>query len=116
MARTLDFTTDRIQTFITSWEQLAPDAVFAGMTLAEFQQATAAPQAKRAEIGRVLATLTAKRQERDLADEEALAVVELVLNSVLGHLDYGPNSGLYSSLGYVTKAARKSGLVRKKTN
>lgn len=55
----------------------------------------------------MLAALTAKRQERDAVDEEALAVVDLVLNSVRGHLDFGPNSGLHSSLGYVTQTVRK---------
>ncbi len=114
MAKTLDYTTDRIQTFITSWGQLAPDVEFSGMTLAQFELATAAPQAKRKEIGPLLALLSAKRQERDIADQEALALVERVLNSIRGHVDFGPNSGLYSSLGYVTKATRKSGLVRKK--
>lgn len=114
MATSLDYATDRIVSFITSWGELAPDVEFAGMTLAEFEAATAPPKAKRKEIGELLALLAAKRQERDLADEEALKLVNMVLNSIKADLRFGDNSGLYRSLGYVTKSDRKTGLVRKK--
>jgi hypothetical protein len=38
----------------------------------------------------------------------------LVVNSVVGDVDFGPDSSLPEAMGYVRESERKTGLTRKK--
>ena len=104
---------DRIQTFRASWRELAPDATFAGMKLAEFEVAGAAPLSLRDEISALEKQLDGKKTEVSMADVTANELLDLVVNSVRGTPGFGQDCALYRAFGYVRKSDRKSGLTRK---
>lgn len=104
---------DRIETFRAAWRELAPDATFAGMSLAEFEGASAAPLVLRDEISDLELQLNGKKTERSIADGAAGELLSLVVNSVRGTPGYGEDSALYRAFGYVRKSERRSGLTRK---
>lgn len=104
---------ERIETFRAAWREMAPDASFAGMSLAEFEGASAAPLALRDEISDLELQLVGKKAERSIADLAAGELLSLVVNSVRGTPGYGQDSPLYRAFGYVRKSERRSGLTRK---
>ena len=66
----------------------------------------------RTEIETLERQLTAARRNRDLVDEASNTECQLVVNGIKSHRDYGENSALYKTMGYVPKDERRSGLVR----
>ena len=104
---------ERIETFSAAWREMAPDASFAGMSLAEFEGASAAPLTLRAEISDLELQLIGKKAERAIADVAAGELLSLVVNSVRGTPGHGEDSPLYRAFGYVRKSERRSGLTRK---
>ena len=97
----------------TAWEQIAPDAEFAGMTLTAFQTAIAESFTLRERAAQLEAELSANLARRAIADAVTNDKVKLVVNSVKGSPAYGENSDLYRAMGYVTAADKASGLTRK---
>lgn len=104
---------DRIQKFRLSWREMAPEATFAGMTLAQFEEATTSPFTVRGEIETLKSQLEGKKAERLIVDATANEVLDLVVNSVRGTPGFGQDCPLYRAFGYVRKSERKSGLTRK---
>jgi hypothetical protein len=103
----------KVDQVVTAWEQIAPDAEFAGMTLAAFKTAVAESFTTRERAAELEAELSANLARRAIADAIANEKLKLVVNSVKGHPTYGENSDLYRAMGYVTAADRASGLTRK---
>jgi hypothetical protein len=50
-----------------------------------------------------------KRVETD----EGMRMSKLIVNGIIGDLDFGPNNTLYERCGYIRDDDRKSGLKRK---
>lgn len=103
-----------LSNLIRAWEELAPNATFAEMTLAQFRTATAPAFDSRQKIQWLnqerAAAVAEKRRSEEVATEKYL----LVVNSIKGAPSHGENSPLYRSLGYRTRAERRSGLTRKR--
>jgi hypothetical protein len=97
----------------TAWEQIAPDAEFAGMTLTAFKTAIGESFTLRERASQLEAELSANLARRAIADAVTNDKVKLVVNSVKGSPAYGENSDLYRAMGYVTAADKASGLTRK---
>ena len=57
MARNLDHVLEQLREINASWQQLAASDSFAGMTLAEFQAATAQSKTRRHEVMALFAEL-----------------------------------------------------------
>jgi hypothetical protein len=106
---------DRIETFRASWRELALDATFAGMTLAEFEVAVSVPLNLRGDIVALEKQLEGKKTEKSIADVTANELLDLVVNSVRGTPGFGQDCALYRACGYVRKSERKSGLTRRAT-
>ncbi len=104
---------NKLETAINAWSQIAPDATFARMTLAQFEQSLQPSLDARARVVELEKQLTTARIERDNADKDSLQKLLNVVNSVKGDPEYGDNSALYAALGYILKTDRKSGLTRK---
>lgn len=97
------------------WEQAA-DVEFNGIKKADFDAKRTAADALEAEIDQDEAALKAKKDvfidmHKDLDSDRSR-----VGKGVAGHKDYGDDSPLYGSMGFVRKSERKSGLTRKKKN
>jgi hypothetical protein len=97
----------------TAWEQIAPEAEFAGMTLSAFKTAIGESFAIRERLAQLEADQSANLARRTVADAATNNRVKLVVNSVKGSPTYGENSDLYRAMGYVTAADKASGLTRK---
>jgi len=105
---------NRIKVIRAAWRDIAPDAKFAGMTLAEFEAATEPPLKLRADMIDQHAKLKGMKASQADVDQAASDLSDLVVNSVRGTPEYGQDSPLYSAFGYVRKSDRKSGLTRKR--
>jgi hypothetical protein len=114
MKAKLDNMIDRIGVFQSAWLENAPDAAFAGMTLAEFKEAVKAPGDLRGEIQALQQKTGRKRVQALKSVAEAGEVLDLVVNSVKGTPGYGADSALYRAFGYVRKSERRTGLTRKR--
>ncbi|MBD0326902.1 MAG: hypothetical protein ICV68_10745 [Pyrinomonadaceae bacterium] len=88
---------------------------FGGMTLTQFRDAVKPSLDARALIEDLEAQMTQAINNRDTADEESQAKMQLVVNGVLADPTEGPDSALYEAFGYTPKRERKSGLTRKRT-
>ncbi len=100
---------EKLERIVRAWETLAADKKFGGLTLAQFKAAIQASSERRADVDRLMTELEAAQVARDLADEESMRNVQLVVNGVIGDPTEGPDSDLYEAMGYIRKSARKSG-------
>ena len=105
-------TGDLIESILAGWEEQAANATFAGKTLPQFKQAVKPSLDARATIKDLTQQTDDARVDRDNADPVSAELVQLVVNSIKGDPNYGENSALYATLGYVRKDDRKSGLTR----
>lgn len=104
----------RIKVIRAAWRDIAPDATFAGMTLAEFEVATEPPLALRSDMANLQTKLKGMKASQADVDMAANELTDLVVNSIKGTPGFGQNSPLYSACGYVRKSDRKSGLTQKR--
>jgi len=102
----------KIENAMSTWEHLAKTATFGKMTLAQFKTKVQPSLDARTMIKDLRDQLTEAYTERDAADRDSLATLQLLVNGVKGDADFGENSALYAALGYIRKANRKSGLRR----
>ena len=103
---------DLIESILAGWEEHAANATFGGKTLPQFKQAVKPSLDARATIKDLTQQTDDARVDRDNADPVSAELVQLVVNSIKGDPNYGENSALYATLGYVRKDDRKSGLTR----
>lgn len=99
---------------INALRDYAPDVKFKGKGLAEL-----APQAERCfAVRRRLLELdhltTQEVVNRETQDELAIAIIDEIVDGVIGHEDFGDDSALYEALGFIRRSQRKSGLTRKR--
>jgi hypothetical protein len=109
-------TGDHLDAIIAGWEEHAADATFAGLTLTQFKTKVKPSLDARAAIESLARQLDGARVERDNADVTSLEVATNVVNSAKGDPNFGENSALYASFGYVRRDDRKSGLTRAANN
>ncbi len=84
----------RIESFRAAWRELAPEAIFAGMSLAQFEEAVAPPLELRRNILALDKQLNGLRTEKSKVDETANELLELVVNSVRGTPGFGALLGI----------------------
>jgi hypothetical protein len=106
-------TAERIERMLNAWRTLAPEKSFGGMTLAQFEAATAPSHDTRARIEDLNDQLTKEIADRDSADDTSAVKIRQVVAGVLADPTEGPDSALYEAFGYTRTSERKSGLTRK---
>ena len=104
---------EKLLKIINAWRTLAPEKSFGGMTVAQFEAACAPSTASRSLINELQNKLTEAIADRDAADENAMAKVQLVVAGVLADPTEGDDSPLYTAFGYTPRSQRKTGLTRK---
>lgn len=97
----------RREQIIASWREFAPDATFANLTLAQFEVESQKALDVRSRMAALQTQLKGLMIERDLADEAQAELFVSVSNSIRGNPEFGLNSPLYRSLGFVPKMERK---------
>lgn len=103
---------ERVGIFIAAWREIAPEASFAGMTLAEFETATTPVEANADKLLALAAQTSAALREKGEVESTARVLLRKVANSVRGDDAYGEDSPLYRAMGYVPLSERRSGLTR----
>lgn len=106
-------TAERIGIFTAAWREIAPEASFAGMTLAEFETSTAGVAESALRMQALKAQVSAEIRTGTEADAAARIAMRKVANAVRGEPAYGENSQLYRAMGFVPLAERQSGLTRR---
>ena len=112
MAPNPKVTEEKINALTEGWEEIAKNATFYGLTLAQFKTKMKDSMDAREKIDQLERQLAVARVESDNADPASLETIANVVNSVKGDQNYGEDSALYASFGYVRKSERKSGLTR----
>ena len=98
-----------------AWKEQAPEALFAGKTVADFETSIVALQESAEEVAKLEAARMAALKVRDEKLAALTQLSNLVVFGVQGHADYGPDSPLYRAMGYIPSSERKSGLTRRGT-
>ncbi len=104
----------QIRDAIGAWEEFAPEAVFYGLTLAQFRAVARPSLRTRTEIENLNRRLRRTIQRRVVADARTMRLVQGVVSSVKGDPDHGEDSALYAAMGYVRKSARRKRRRKKK--
>jgi hypothetical protein len=107
---------DHINDIIDGWEEHAADATFGGLTLAQFKLKVKPSLDARSAIEDFDRQLDGARVDRDNADVVSEEIAQNVVNSVKGDPNFGENSALYASFGYIRKDDRRTGLTRAASN
>ena len=107
-------TADRFTRMIDAWGKYAPNRIFGGLTLDQFKNLTLPAFEARKQIKALEDQMLPLINTRDAADAAGNAKAQLVVNGVIGDVEFGPDSSLYEAMGYVRKSERKTGLTRKK--
>ena len=105
---------EKIEQILRGWETTAPEQSFGDMTLEQFKQALQPFFAAKAEFVTIGTQWDSAQQARVDTFPKALELATGVAASVKGHPKFGANSALYAAMGYTTKAARSSGLTRRR--
>ena len=105
----------KIKKVVNAWESLRPTKSFAGMTLEQFKAVVKPSADLRKTIAELEAQLTSAQNQRETADETALAAIKLVVNAVKGDPAEGDDGDLYETMGYKRASERSSGLTRGKS-
>jgi hypothetical protein len=108
-------TLEKIEKMLNAWRTLAPDKTFGGMTLAQFEAATAPSREARRRINDLNDQLTKATTDRDTADDTSTIKMQQVVAGVLADPTEGPDSALYEAFGYTRKSERKPGGPRRRT-
>ena len=103
---------ERLNEIINAWQTLAPNATFAGMTLAEFKAITIGSFESRADLATLDTQREAAKNRRQDSDKAANKLALRVVAGVLADAAFGPNSDLYAEMGYVRESEKDSGLHR----
>ena len=90
----------------------APQVEFSGLKKADLDADLAEGATLEAEIAQDEAALKTKKDLRDKVYKTAAEKRVKIGKGIAGHKDYGEDSELYGSCGFVRKSERKSGLHR----
>lgn len=108
-------TAEKLSKLVQAWQDLAPDKLFGGMSLADFKAKVQPSFDSRAAVNTAEVQLVDAITRRQDSDVESQRLMQLVVNSIKGDPDVGDDSALYEAAGYVRKSERKSGLSRNST-
>jgi hypothetical protein len=104
----------RREKLLASWLEFAPDATFAGFTLAQFEEGSKESLQIRQTMEAAKTKLAGLKLKRDKSEEKLNETLVLIANSIRGTPAYGLDCELYRSLGFVPKSERKTGTAKRK--
>jgi hypothetical protein len=107
---------DRAQAIADSWEEYAPTAKFAGMTLAEYRTATQGSTQGRKDKGSLKMQVKGKTELIVVSDSNTRQVNKKVVAAVIADPAFGDDCPLYAAIGLVPASQRASGLTRHNGN
>jgi hypothetical protein len=99
-----------------AWEDLAPDAKFAGLTVTQYRNATKPSADGRSQKASLRSQLRGSIEQVVTSDADTRKTNIQVVSAIKGDPNFGPDSPLYAAAGYVPDSLRKSGLTKKNGN
>lgn len=102
--------------FLEALTTHAPDKTFGGITLAEFAAQVERSNAPRRKLVKLADEKVSEETNRDNEDINTMKMCEKIKNGIIDSEEFGDDSALYESCGFVRKSERKTGLTRKKKN
>ena len=106
---------ERLEKIENALKQQAPAGKFGAIGSSDFASQVQKSRDARALIVDLENQLKAANNSRDDIDTEGLRQAQLIVNGVIGDPNFGPDSSLYETMGFIRKSERKSGLTRRKT-
>jgi len=103
----------RLTRINNAWEEVAPDAKFTGYSLDEFKAEVAPLFELHDKLAAAETALSILRKSFIDAARKNNALGQMVVASVRGDRNFGPDSPLYAGFGYKRQSERYSGLTRK---
>lgn len=107
---------ERILKMNDAWRQLAAGVKFRNISPADFQAKIDAAAASDQRVADLEAQKKAEMNTRSALYRELNDMSVDVREGVEGDSNFGPDSPLYSAMGFIAESLRKSGLTRKKKN
>lgn len=98
-----------------AWKEQAPEAVFAGKSVADFETSIAVLKLASEELANLDTARLAALKVRDEKLADLAKLSNVVVLGVQGHAEYGDDSPLLRAMGYIPASERKSGLTRRGT-
>lgn len=114
MATSLKETEDKMLMILNAWKTLAPTKTFGGFTLEQFETQVNKSLAPRERLDQLEDEKKQQQALRESEDAVTMKDAQFIVNGVLADAEFGDDSALYESMGYVRKSDHKSGLTRKK--
>ncbi len=106
----------KAEDFLLAWREIAPDATFAGKTLAEFEAATEPFEDAVEKLQTLTVQRSAALRTRDQEEDSLKGLLILIAHGVRSDPAHGEDSPLYRAMGFVPKSERASGLIRPPAN
>ena len=106
-------TAEKLGKLVQAWQDLAPDKMFGGLSLADFRTKVQPSLDARAAVNAAEVQLVDALARRQTSDGESQRLMLLVVHSIKGDPALGDDSALYEAAGYVRRSERKSGLRRR---
>lgn len=104
---------EKLRQVLNAWKTLAPDKVFAGMTVQQYEAFIAPSFTSRQELEEVDDRRAHLINTRNDADKTSLTKTAAVVAGVEADPNFGPDSSLIEAMGRVRTSERKSGLTKK---
>jgi hypothetical protein len=106
---------DRVLGMIGAWERKCPKKRFYSYTLEEFKERAQPYLTARAQVASLESQTAHAVSKRDAEARTLRPEVRGVVNAVMGDREEGGEDGeLYAAMGFVPRAARATGLVRRR--
>jgi len=96
-----------------AWKEQAPEAEFAGKSLADLEAAITALEQISEDLRIRDQARSAALRTRDAKKKELAGIIRVIARGVEGHPAHGDDSPLYRAMGFVPFSERGSGLTRK---
>jgi len=98
----------RINTLASTWEELAPGLVLAGMTHEDFKSITAPTRTIRQESFELQARIRANVSKKQKADRVSRKAANQIIAAIKADTNLGPDCPLYRAMGFIPESERKS--------
>lgn len=99
---------------LNAWKALAADKTFGRITLEQLETQVAKSNATRERLATLEDEIKQQQANRATEDAITLQMCSVLVKNVVADSDFGDDSALYETMGYIRKSNRKSGLTRKK--
>ena len=108
--------TQQLEVLASGWEKYAVNETFSGYTLEQLQTLIHSLKELLAVMDALKLDYRGKIAARQTMGTELGDIRLRIVNCIRGHENFGEDSEFYRFLGFKTKAERKTGLTRKKTD